>query len=121
MKSFIPFTIALALCVTPALAQKDFSYPVNLDATQTKTIKIELPEGASEVQIGSSDNNAIYVAKLYNTNGDVVQTCDQVANGHTVLCVSHVEKLALPIKIKVELTSQCNRTITVVVWVHPSK
>jgi hypothetical protein len=121
VKQFILITIATLLFATPAWAQKDTTYLVQLDAGQNKNLKVELPEGSSEIQIGSSDVGAIYTAKLYDANGDLVTTCDQVANNHTTLCVIRVAKLALPIKIKMDITNQTNHLLNVNVWVHPTK
>jgi hypothetical protein len=123
MKRTISTILVACLLTIPALAaaQKEMSYLVNLDANQTKSIKVQLPTGKSDLQISSSDDGAVYVATLHDTNGDVVGTCDQVVNNHTVACVNHVADLGLPIRIVVDLTSKSDKLITVNVAVHPTK
>ena len=121
MKTLLMFTTAGLLLATPALAANDFTYLVQLNDHQDKTVKVELPEGTSDITIGSSDVGAIYDAKLFDVNGDAVLECHQVVNQHTVPCIGHINKLPLPIKVKLNLINQTEKTLTITVLVHPAK
>jgi len=121
MKALLALIAAGLLLTTPALAANDFTYLVQLDDHQDKTVKVELPEGKSDISINSSDKGAIYVAQLLDPNGDVVLDCKQVVNSHTVSCVGHVDKLPMSLKVRLHLINQTDQTLTITVLVHPTK
>jgi hypothetical protein len=90
-----------------------------LQAEQDKTVKIDLPAGKSDVEIGSSDKEAIYTATLIAPNGDVVLVCDKIVNNHTVPCVGHTNPLASSTKIRLNLVAKTYKDITITVWIKP--
>ena len=109
------------LLTTPALAANDFTYLVQLDDHQDKTVKIELPEGKSDITIASSDKGTMYAAQLLDPNGDVVLDCKQEVNSHTVPCIGHIDPLPVPLKVRLHLINQTDQTLTITVLVHPTK
>jgi hypothetical protein len=121
MKALLTLVAAGLLLTTPVLAANDFTYLVQLDDHQVKTVKVELPEGKSDITIGSSDKGAIYTAQLLDPNGDVVLECKEVVNQHTVPCVGHTNGLPMPLKVRLHLINQTAQTLTISVLVHPSK
>ena len=124
MKRIISTILAASLLAIPALAsaQKDMTYLVNLAVNQSKSIKVELPTGKSVIEIVSFDDNAIYLATLHDTNGDVVATCDQQKENHSVLCLkAYTNAIALPVKIVVDVANHSTKFITVNVHVYPTQ
>jgi hypothetical protein len=123
MKRLISTIIVAGLLTIPALAsaEKDMTYPVNLNVNESKSVKVELPVGKSVIDVFSYDDGAVYIAKLHDANGDVVATCDQVKEDHSVFCRNNTNAVALPLKIVVDVENHSTKLITVNVHVYPAK
>lgn len=122
MKRLISTILVAGLLAIPTLAsaQKDMSYLVNLNVNESKSVKVELPVGKSIIDISSMDEGAVYVAKLHDANGDVVATCDQVKEDHSVFCRNTTNAIALPLKIVVDVDNHSTKFITVNVHIYPA-
>jgi len=123
MKRTISTILVACLLTIPALAaaQKEMSYPINLNVNERKSFKVELPTGKSVIDISSTDEDAVYTATLHDTNGDVVGTCDQVKENHWDLCRNKTNAIALPVKIVVDVVNHSTKYITVNVHVYPAQ
>jgi hypothetical protein len=113
--------LAVLLITVPVLAQVNRTYLIALEANQDRTVEFKVPTGKSDIQIASMDSGAIYVAKMYDANGDPAVVCQQVSNGHTAPCIIHTNEVPNITKVKLQLTNKTDLNLTINVQVFPSQ
>ena len=113
--------LSLLLISVVAQAQTVHTYLIALEPSQDRVVDFKVPAGKSDIQIASTDNGAIYIAKLYDVNGDPAAICQQVSNNHTVPCVVHTNDVPNATKVKLQLTNKTDRNITINVQIFQDK
>lgn len=117
------YTLILAglLIAVPVWAQTNHTYLIALEANQDRTVEFKVPAGKSDIQIASMDSGALYIAKMYDANGDPAVVCQQVSNGHTVPCIIHTNEVPNITKVKLQLTNKTDQSLTINVQIFPGQ
>jgi hypothetical protein len=120
MKYYILILAALLIAI-PAAAEDVHVYLITLEASQDRTVEFKVPAGKSAIEIASMDSGALYVAKMYDVNGDPAAVCQQVSNGHTVPCIIHTNEVPNITKIKLQLINKTDKSLVINVQVFPGQ